>query len=112
MRYVCIYVFHWPSMIKICWYVNIYVSVTTGSNPAPFCGNILLDHKKADWVKAQRKLVTTNVQKIINSFRFINDLLSLNYDSTFEKDCKDIYSTELKLKKENNINSRASFLDI
>ena len=90
----------------------MYVSVTTGSNPAPFCGNLLLDHKKADWVKAQRKLVTTNVQKIINSFRFINDLLSLNYDSTFEKDCKDIYSTELKLKKENNINSCASFLDL
>ena len=112
MRYVCIYVFHWPWMIKICRCVNMYVSVTTGSNPAPFCRNLLLDYKKADWFKAQRNLVTTNVQKIINSFRFINDLLSLNYDSTFEKHCKDFYSTELKLKKENNINSRASFLDI
>ena len=47
-----------------------------------------------------------------NAFRFIDDLLSLNEDSTFEKHCKDIYPTELELKKENNNYSCASFLDI
>ena len=41
-------------------------------------------------------------------FRFIDDLLSLN-DGTFEKHYKDIYPTELTMKKENN-NSCASFL--
>ena len=35
-----------------------------------------------------------------------------NEDSTFEKHSKDIYPTELELKKENNSNSSASFLDI
>ena len=39
-------------------------------------------------------------------------MLSLNDDSTFEKNYKDIYPTELELKKENNNNSCASFLDI
>ena len=43
-------------------------------------------------------------------FRFIDDLLSLNNDSTFEKHYKNIYPTELELKKENNNNSCASFL--
>ena len=35
-----------------------------------------------------------------------------NEDSTFEKHSKDIYPTELELKKENNSNSSASFLDV
>ena len=68
--------------------------------------------KEADWVKAQQKLEPINVRKINNSLWFIDDLLSLNDDSTFEKHYKDIYPTNLKLKKENNSNSCASFLDI
>ena len=39
-------------------------------------------------------------------------MLSLNDGSTFEKHYKDIYPTELELKKENNSNSCASFLDL
>ena len=39
-------------------------------------------------------------------------MLSLNDGSTFEKYYKDIYPTELELKKENNSNSCASFLDL
>ena len=39
-------------------------------------------------------------------------MLSLNDDSVFEKPYKDIYPTELELKKENNSNSCASFLDV
>ena len=35
-----------------------------------------------------------------------------NDESTFEKQYKDIYPTELELKKENNSNSCASFFDI
>ena len=39
-------------------------------------------------------------------------MLSLNYGRTFEKHSKDFYPTKLDLKKENNNNSDASFLDI
>ena len=88
------------------------IGTPMGSSPASFFANFFLAHKEADWVKAQRKLGTINVQKINNSFRFIDDLLSLNDDSTFEKHYKDIYPTELELKKGNNSNSCASFLDI
>ena len=56
--------------------------IPTGSNPAPFFANLFLVYKEADWVKAQRKLGTINVQKINNSCRFIDDLQSLNDDST------------------------------
>ena len=88
------------------------IGMPVGSDPAPFFASLFLAHKEAGWVKAQSKLGTINVRKINNLFRFINDLLSLNDDSTFEKHYKAIYPTELKLKKENNSNSFASFLNI
>ena len=47
-----------------------------------------------------------------NSFRIICDLLSLNDDSAFKKHYKAVYPKELELKKENNNNSCASFLDM
>ena len=50
-------------------------------------------------------------RKINKSFRVIDDLLSLNDDRNFEKHYKDIYPTELELKKEYN-NSCISFLDM
>ena len=58
-----------------------------------------LVHKEAECVKAQRKLGTINIRKINNYFRFADDLLSLNDDSTFEKHYKNIYPTELELEK-------------
>ena len=79
-----------------------------GSDPVPFFSSL----KEPDWVKAQRKLGTINVQKINNSFLFIDNLLSRNDGNTFEKHLKDIYLKELELKKENNSNSCASFLDL
>ena len=88
------------------------IGIPVRSDPAPFFANLFLAHKETDWVKAQDKLGTINVQKINNYFRFIDDLLSLNDDCTFKKHYKDIYPTELELKKENNRNSCASFLDI
>ena len=81
------------------------------SEPAPFFANLFLANKKADWIKAQRNLGTTNVQKINNSFQFIDDLLSLNDGGTSQKHYKNIYPTELELRKENNSNSCAFFLD-
>ena len=88
------------------------IEIPIGSDPVPFFANLFLAHKEADWVKVQHKLGTINVRKINNSFQFIDDLLSVNDGSTFEKNYKDIYPTELELKKKNNTNSCASFRDI
>ena len=75
-----------------------------GFDPAPFVAVLFLCHKKAEWVKAQRKLRTTNVRNLNNSFRFIHELLFLNDDSVFQKHCEYIYPTQLELEKENNSN--------
>ena len=64
------------------------------SDPAPIFANLFLAQKEADWVKAHSKLGTINVRKIHNFFQFIDDLLSLNYHSTFEKNDEDIYPTQ------------------
>ena len=61
------------------------MGIPLGSDQAPFSGTLFLDLKEADWVKARSMLGTINVREINNSIRFINDLLSLNDGSTFEK---------------------------
>ena len=60
----------------------------------------------------QRKLGLINIRKINNTFRFIDDLLSLNDDNIFEEFYKNIYPKEMELKKENTDKSSATFLDI
>ena len=69
------------------------IEIPMGSHPPPFFANFFLAHEEVDWVKAQRKLRTINVWKTNNSFRFTDNLLSLNDGSTFEKQYKDIYAT-------------------
>ena len=49
--------------------IIIMIQVTgipTGSDTASFFANLFLAHKEADWVEAQCKLGTVNVQKINN----------------------------------------------
>ena len=88
------------------------IGIPMGSDPAAFFANLFLTHKETDRIKTQCKLGAINVRKINSSFRFIDDLLSLNDDSSFKKHYKNICSTDLELTKENNSNSCASFLDI
>ena len=49
------------------------IGIPMRSDPAPFFANFFVAHKEADWVKAQCELRTISVQKINNSFWFIDD---------------------------------------
>ena len=55
-----------------------------GSDPAPFFANLFLAFYEINWVNDQRKLGTINIRKINNTFRFIDDLLSLNDDNVLK----------------------------
>ena len=46
-----------------------------------------------------------------NTFRYIDDLLTLN-NPTFEKEIKNIYPPQLELKKTTETDSRLSYLDL
>ena len=58
------------------------IGISVDFDPTPLFANLFPAHKEADWVKEQCKLGTISVRKINNSFQFIDDLLSLNDDST------------------------------
>ena len=88
------------------------IGIPMGTDPAPFFANLFLASYEIKWVNDQRKLGTINIRKVNNTFRFIDDLLSLNDDSIFERFHKDIYPAEMELKKENSSKSSATFLDI
>ena len=88
------------------------IGIPMGSDPAPFFANLFLAFCEIRWVNEQRKLNIINTRKINNTFRFIDDLLSLNDDSIFELFHNSIYPTEMELKKENSNNNTATFLDI
>ena len=47
-----------------------------------------------------------------NTFRFIVDLTVLNDGDEFERSFSEFYSPELELKKENDINTVDSYLDL
>ena len=59
-----------------------------------------------------RKTNNIIARKFGNVFRFIDDLNALNDDGLFEKYHKEIYPVELELKKENLVNTKATFLDL
>ena len=88
------------------------IGIPMGSDPAPFFANLFLAFYEIRWINDQRKLGVINTRKLNNTFRFIDDLLSLNDDSIFESSYNSIYPTEMELKKENSTNNAATFLDI
>ena len=59
------------------------------------------------------KKIKTDIRRargFANILRFINDLTVLNDGGEFERNFREIYHPELKLKKENDINRRFLFI--
>ena len=51
-------------------------------------------------------------QKFRHVFRFIDDLISFNDDGEFEKSFLEIYPREMEVKKENEVDTAASYLEL
>ena len=66
---------------------------------------------EAKYVNELKKSDMTKARKFRNTFRFIDDLLTVNDDGEFEKNISRIYPPELELKKEHSGDS-VSFLDL
>ena len=54
----------------------------------------------------------SRTRRFESTFRFIDNLTVLNDGGEFERKLREIYSPELELKKENDINHEISFLDL
>ena len=88
------------------------IGIPMGSDPAPFFANLFLYFYESKWINKIKKQSLYRARRFTNTFRFIDDLDAMNDCGEFEKCFKDIYPQELELKKENNGNKQATFLDL
>ena len=94
--------------------VNIFrqiIGIPMGSDPAPFMANLFLYHYEAKWIKNLKKENLQKARRFSNTFRFIDDLLTINDNNLFLENFESIYPPELKLNLESS-GDRISFLDL
>ena len=82
-----------------------------GSDPAPFMANLFLYHYESLWIKKLKKDDLQKARRFSNTFRFIDDLLTINDDNLFSNNFGQIYPEELQLNLESSGES-VNFLDL
>ena len=87
------------------------IGIPMGIDPAPFWANLFLYTYEHDYIKELIKEDRVKAKHFHSTFRFIDDLCSINDGGMFGKVFKDIYPDELELKVEHEGNS-ASFLNL
>ena len=87
------------------------IGIPMGSDPAPFMANLFLYHYESKWVRNLKKSNIQKARKFSHTFRFIDDLLTINDDNLFLNNFSDIYPPELELNLEAS-GDHVSFLDL
>ena len=82
-----------------------------GSDPAPFFANLFLYYYESKWTKNLKKIDTLRARKFSHTFRFIDDLFTINDGNEFCNHFNEIYPPELQLNPEHS-GSEVSFLDL
>ena len=88
------------------------IGIPMGSDPAPFFANLFLYFYENRWIRQLKKQDIQKARRFSNIFRFIDDLVAINDNNEFENCFKEIYPSELELKKENIGYTSGSFLDL
>lgn len=88
------------------------IGIAMGLDPAPFFANLFLFHYESTWILEKKKKCQREARSLGHTFRFIDDLLTVNDGGIFAKVWNEIYPPELELKHENKISTEASFLDL
>ena len=89
------------------------IGIPMGSDPAPFFANLFLAYYESLWIKSHSRIDFIRARRLFNTFRYIDDLLSLNDNNEFSRTFNEIYPPELILNKENpDSNISANFLDL
>ena len=87
------------------------IGIPMGSDPAPFMANLFLYFYENKWVKSLKKTDLQKARKFSNTFRFIDDLLTINDDEVFRNSFHEIYQPELQLNLE-GAGNHLSVLDL
>ena len=87
------------------------VGIPMGSDPAPFMANLFLYYFESNWINNLKKESLQRARRFLHTFRFIDDLLTINDHGEFSNSFKEIYPPELQLNLEHSGN-QVSFLDL
>ena len=89
------------------------IGIPMGTNCAPLIADLFLYCYESQFMTNISKDPSKYhlIEKFNNTFRYLDDILSLNNDD-FNTYCKDIYPKELTLNKANSNNHHCPFLDI
>ena len=87
------------------------VGIPMGTDCAPLLANLYLFYFEYTYMKSLMKSNMSKARTFSNTFRYIDDLLTLNNPS-FERAIGDIYPPELVLKKTTGCNDVVSYLDL
>ena len=88
------------------------IGIPMGSAPAPFFANLFLSYFEWQYIKELSKHNHLLARKFSYTFRYIDDLITINSANHFQNNIKNIYPPELELKKESASKSEATFLDL
>lgn len=87
------------------------IGIPMGSDPAPFMANLFLYHYESKWIKNLKKESLQKARRFSHTFRFIDDLLTINDNNLFLQSFKEIYPPELVLNLESS-GDHVTFLDL
>ena len=82
-----------------------------GSDSAPFMTNLFVYHYESRGVKSLKKNSLQRARRFNHTFRFIDDLLTINDRDEFVSSFKEIYPVELQLNLE-SFGDKVLFLDL
>ena len=88
------------------------IGIPIGFDPASFFANLFLYFYESKSMNKLKKNDLTKSRKLLNIFRFINDLNSINDSGEFESSYSNIYPEQLQLGKKNTDKHETSFLDL
>lgn len=88
------------------------IGIPMGTDPGPDFANLFLHYYEFNYIHDHTRTNYGVCKGLSKSFRYIDDIVVLNGETQFEAEKNNIYPQELTLNKENNVNQKASFLDI
>ena len=87
------------------------IGIPMGTDCAPLLANLFLFYYEYKFMKEKLKQNSQVAKIFSNTFRYIDDLLTLN-NPTFEQEISNIYPQQLELKRTTETDSRLSYLDL
>ena len=82
-----------------------------GTDCTPLLANLFLFYYEYKFMKDKQKQNNQLAKTFSNTFRYIDDLLTLN-NPNFEQEISNIYPPQLELKRTTETDSRLSYLDL